>query len=151
MQKVLLVCLGNICRSPLAHGVLQHLVDADKVEVDSAGIGAYHIGKAPDRRSIAVAKANGLDISKQRARQFKAEDFQLFDHIFVMDKENLADVRKLAPDAETAEKAQLFLSVLENSVEEVPDPYYGGDEGFQYVYELVLAASQVIVKKLETA
>ena len=151
MQKVLLVCLGNICRSPLAHGVLQHLVDADKVEVDSAGTGAYHIGKAPDRRSIAVAKANGLDISKQRARQFKAEDFQLFDHIFVMDKENLADVRKLAPDAETAEKAKLFLSVLENSVEEVPDPYYGGDEGFQYVYDLVLAASQVIVKKLETA
>ena len=151
MQKVLLVCLGNICRSPLAHGVLEHLVDADKVEVDSAGTGAYHIGKAPDRRSIAVAKANGLDISQQRARQFKAEDFQLFDHIFVMDKENLADVRKLAPDAETAEKAQLFLSVLENSVEEVPDPYYGGDEGFQYVYDLVLAASQVIVKKLETA
>ena len=151
MQKVLLVCLGNICRSPLAHGVLEHLVDPAKVEVDSAGTGAYHIGKAPDRRSIAVAKANGLDISQQRARQFQAEDFQQFDHIFVMDKENLADVRRLAPDAETAQKAQLFLSVLENSVEEVPDPYYGGEEGFQYVYDLVLAASKAIVKKLETA
>lgn len=151
MQKVLLVCLGNICRSPLAHGVLNHLVDPAKVEVDSAGTGAYHIGKAPDRRSIAVAKANGLDISQQRARQFQAEDFQQFDHIFVMDKENLADVRRLAPDAETAQKAQLFLSVLENSVEEVPDPYYGGEEGFQYVYDLVLEASKAIVKKLETA
>lgn len=151
MQKVLLVCLGNICRSPLAHGVLKHLVDPAKVEVDSAGTGAYHIGKAPDRRSIAVAKANGLDISQQRARQFQAEDFQQFDHIFVMDKENLADVRRLAPDAETAQKAQLFLSVLENSVEEVPDPYYGGEEGFQYVYDLVLEASKAIVKKLETA
>lgn len=150
MQKVLLVCLGNICRSPLAHGVLEHLVDPAKVEVDSAGTGAYHIGKAPDRRSIAIAKANGLDISQQRARQFQAEDFQQFDHIFVMDKENLADVRRLAPDAETAQRAQLFLSVLENSVEEVPDPYYGGEEGFQYVYDLVLAASKAIVKKLET-
>ncbi|PQJ14852.1 low molecular weight protein-tyrosine-phosphatase [Aureicoccus marinus] len=151
MQKVLLVCLGNICRSPLAHGVLEHLVDSNKVVVDSAGTGAYHVGKAPDRRSIAIAKANGLDISQQRARQFKAQDFQLFDHIFAMDKENLADVRRLAPDAETAKKAKLFLSVLKNSVEEVPDPYYGGEEGFQYVYDLVLAASQVIVKKLETA
>lgn len=150
MQKVLMVCLGNICRSPLAHGVLENLVDPDKVLVDSAGTGAYHIGKAPDRRSIAVAKEHGLDISQQRARQFTPEDFDSFDHIFVMDKENLANVLALAPSPEAANKTRLFLSVLNKDIKEVPDPYYGGEEGFQYVYDLVREAAEAIALKLNT-
>lgn len=150
MQKVLMVCLGNICRSPLAHGVLENLVDPDRVFVDSAGTGAYHIGKAPDRRSIAVAREHGLDISQQRARQFTPEDFDSFDHIFVMDKENLANVLALAPSEEAAAKTRLFLSVLNKDIQEVPDPYYGGDEGFQYVYDLVREASEAIALKLNT-
>ena len=150
MQKVLMVCLGNICRSPLAHGVLENLVDPDRVFVDSAGTGAYHIGKAPDRRSIAVAREHGLDISQQRARQFTPEDFDSFDHIFVMDKENLANVLALAPSEEAAAKTRLFLSVLKKDIQEVPDPYYGGKEGFQYVYDLVREASEAIALKLNT-
>lgn len=150
MQKVLMVCLGNICRSPLAHGVLEHLVDPDKILVDSAGTGAYHIGKAPDQRSIAVAKKHGLDISHQRARQFTQEDFESFDHIYVMDKENLAHVLALAPNQEAADKTRLFLSVLGKGMKEVPDPYYGGEEGFQYVYDLVREASEAIALKLNT-
>jgi len=150
MQKVLMVCLGNICRSPLAHGVLENLVDPDRVFVDSAGTGAYHIGKAPDRRSIAVAREHGLDISQQRARQFTPEDFDSFDHIYVMDKENLANVLALAPSEEAAKKTRLFLSVLKKDIQEVPDPYYGGEEGFQYVYDLVREASEAIALKLNT-
>jgi len=150
MQKVLMVCLGNICRSPLAHGVLENLVDPDRVFVDSAGTGAYHIGKAPDRRSIAVAREHGLDISQQRARQFTVKDFDSFDHIFVMDKENLANVLALAPSEEAAAKTRLFLSVLKKDIQEVPDPYYGGEEGFQYVYDLVREASEAIALKLNT-
>lgn len=150
MQKVLMVCLGNICRSPLAHGVLENLVDPDRVFVDSAGTGAYHIGKAPDRRSIAVAREHGLDISQQRARQFTPEDFDSFDHIYVMDKENLANVLALAPSEEAAAKTRLFLSVLKKDILEVPDPYYGGEEGFQYVYDLVREASEAIALKLNT-
>lgn len=150
MQKVLMVCLGNICRSPLAHGVLENLVDPDRVFVDSAGTGAYHIGKAPDRRSIAVAREHGLDISQQRARQFTPEDFDSFDHIYVMDKENLANVLALAPSEEAAAKTRLFLSVLKKDIQEVPDPYYGGEEGFQYVYDLVREASEAIALKLNT-
>jgi len=150
MQKVLMVCLGNICRSPLAHGVLENLVDPDRVFVDSAGTGAYHIGKAPDRRSIAVAREHGLDISQQRARQFTVKDFDSFDHIYVMDKENLANVLALAPSEEAAKKTRLFLSVLKKDIQEVPDPYYGGEEGFQYVYDLVREASEAIALKLNT-
>ena len=150
MQKVLMVCLGNICRSPLAHGVLENLVDPDRVFVDSAGTGAYHIGKAPDRRSIAVAREHGLDISQQRARQFPVKDFDSFDHIYVMDKENLANVLALAPSEEAAKKTRLFLSVLKKDIQEVPDPYYGGEEGFQYVYDLVREASEAIALKLNT-
>ena len=149
-MKVLMVCLGNICRSPLAHGVLENLVDPDRVFVDSAGTGAYHIGKAPDRRSIAVAREHGLDISQQRARQFTPEDFDSFDHIYVMDKENLANVLALAPSEEAAKKTRLFLSVLKKDIQEVPDPYYGGEEGFQYVYDLVREASEAIALKLNT-
>jgi protein-tyrosine phosphatase len=134
----------------LAHGVLEHLVDPDKVFVDSAGTGAYHIGKAPDRRSIAVAKEHGLEIGHQRARQFTSEDFDSFDHIFVMDKENLTHVLAMAPNREAANKTRLFLSVLGKGIEEVPDPYYGGEDGFQYVYELVREASEAIALKLKT-
>lgn len=150
MRKVLMVCLGNICRSPLAHGVLEHMVDPAQIQVDSAGTGAYHIGKAPDRRSIHIAGIHSLDISQQRARQFCREDFKVFDHILVMDRDNLRDVLALAPDRESEEKVSLLLSHTNSPIDEVPDPYYGGEEGFEYVYYLIHQACKELVIKLNT-
>lgn len=132
-MKVLMVCLGNICRSPLAHGIFEHLA-AEKglvIEVDSAGTGSWHVGNQPDRRSIAVAKKYGIDISKQRARQFSTQDFDAFDKIFVMDNNNYKDVVKLAGDKTQASKVELFIP---NSI--VPDPYWD-DTQFDPVFRLI--------------
>ena len=145
-----MVCLGNICRSPLAHGVLEHMVDPAQIRVDSAGTGAFHIGKAPDRRSIHIAGIHGLDISQQRARQFRREDFMEFDHILVMDRENLRDVTALAPDEDSKEKVSLLLSHANTPIDEVPDPYYGGEDGFEYVYNLVHQACKEWAIKMNT-
>src|SRR5699024_8484616 len=129
--KVLMVCLGNICRSPLAEGILKSKVDADRVEVDSAGTGNYHIGALPDPRSIKVAQENGIDITDQRARQFTEADFEEFDYIFVMDQSNYENVIRLAPSKEHHRKVHLLLNELNPGAdEEVPDPYTGGPEGF---------------------
>ncbi|MHC8947539.1 low molecular weight protein-tyrosine-phosphatase [Sphingobacterium hungaricum] len=119
-MKILMVCLGNICRSPLAHGVLQHLANEKGLnwEIDSAGTGDWHVGQAPDRRSIAVAKKYGVDISKQQAQFFIADFFEKYDHILVMDSQNYADVMALAKTEEQKSKVKLFL--LDNAV---PDPY----------------------------
>ncbi len=147
--KVLMVCLGNICRSPLAHGILQTKVDPTKAQVDSAGTGSWHIGQPPDKRSIAIAKANGLDISQQRGRQFVAEDFERFDKIYVMDLSNLENVLKLVQKPEHKGKVRLILEVLfpgENV--DVPDPYYGGTEGFKQVYHMLDQACQKIAAQL---
>lgn len=128
-----MVCLGNICRSPLAHGMMAHLIAERDLnwEVDSAGTGNWHIGKQPDRRSIAVAKKYGVDISGQTARQFSSLDFDHYDHILVMDRNNLRDVLALASNDEQRNKVQLFLV---NDV--VPDPYYD-DEQFDPVYQMI--------------
>lgn len=146
--KVLMVCLGNICRSPLAEGILRSKVDSDKVLVDSAGTAGYHIGNPPDKRSIAVARKYGLDISHQRCRKFSRLDFLEFDLIYVMDRSNFSDVAQLASNAQEAQKVKLLLSEVDLDLQEVPDPYYGGADGFENVYQMVDQACEAIAKKL---
>jgi protein-tyrosine phosphatase len=147
MIKVLMICMGNICRSPLAHGVFEALVNdaglAEKIHVDSAGTHFYHVGCLPDERSIDKARDYGIDITTQRARQLTAEDFSDFDYLLVMDKRNLRDASVLAPTPELAQKLTLFLdySLGDFSESEVPDPYYGGIDGFEHVFQLVKSAS----------
>lgn len=142
MQKVLFVCLGNICRSPLAEGIALHLIKMHNLNVivDSAGTSDYHIGEAPDKRTISNASKHGVDLSFLRARQFSENDFNLFDKIFVMDKNNLKNVLSLAKNEAHRNKVELFLSV--NSlitISEVPDPYYGDELKFEEVYQLIYA------------
>ncbi|AEM69060.1 protein tyrosine phosphatase [Allomuricauda ruestringensis DSM 13258] len=146
--KVLMVCLGNICRSPLAEGILQSKVDSDSVFVDSAGTAGYHVGNPPDERSIAVARKYGLRIEGQKCRKFSQQDFLEFDHIYVMDRSNFSDVASLAKNKEEASKVKLLLSEIELGIKEVPDPYYGGDDGFENVYQIIDSACEVIAKKL---
>ncbi len=146
--KVLMVCLGNICRSPLAQGILQSKVDADKVTVDSCGTAGYHVGKRPDPRSIEVAKKHGLDITEQRCRQLSVNDFDDYDLIFAMDKSNYADILAKTRNTEHAAKVKLLLNEISIETDEVPDPYYGGEGGFEYVFQLIDKACEAISKKL---
>lgn len=143
-MKILMVCLGNICRSPLAEGVMQHLADEQRLSwyVDSAGTGNWHVGEAPDNRSIRVARDRGIDIGRQVCRQFRKSDFRDFDHIFVMDKNNLYDVLAMAPDRYSAEKVKLLLTD-----KEVPDPYYDNNQ-FEPVFELIEDGCRDIIRKL---
>lgn len=149
MVKVLMVCLGNICRSPLAEGILKSKVDSNKIFVDSAGTAAYHVGNLPDPRSVEVAHKYGLDITNQRARAFSKNDFDLFDYIYVMDTSNYNNVLDLARNDLDKSKVSMILNEL-NSGEnlEVPDPYYGGDGGFEHVYQLLNESCDQIAKKL---
>lgn len=147
--KVLMVCLGNICRSPLAEGLLKSKVDTSQIYVTSAGTGSWHVGEQPDPRSIAVAKKNGIDITDQRGRQFKAADFNEFDHIFVMDNSNKANVLKLAKTDADTEKVQLILDeIFPGENVDVPDPYYGGDSGFDNVYDMLNEACEKIANRI---
>ena len=143
-----MVCLGNICRSPLAEGILQSKVDSDTVFVDSAGTAGYHVGNPPDKRSIAVAQKYGLDIRNQKCRKFSMQDFSEFDYIYVMDRSNFSDVASLASNQEETNKVKLLLSEVELGIKEVPDPYYGGDDGFENVYQMINKACEAIAKKL---
>jgi len=148
--NVLMVCLGNICRSPLAEGILKSKTDPKKVFVDSAGTGDYHIGHQPDPRSIAIAKTNNLDITPQRGRQFNVQDFDRFQHIYVMDTFNYADVIALARNAEDKSKVKLILDeIFPGENVDVPDPYQGLAEGFENVYKMLDEACGIIAKKLE--
>ena len=146
-----MVCLGNICRSPLAEGILQKKAN-DKglsIEVDSAGTAAYHVGNLPDPRSIQVAKKYNIDITNQRARQFDASDFQEFDLIYTMDSENYNNIIKLSNSEEEEQKVKLILNEIEpQSNSSVPDPYYGGDNGFENVYQMLDLACDKIIEKL---
>ena len=147
MKKILMVCLGNICRSPLAEGILQSKLDANFFTVDSAGTAAYHIGELPDQRSIAVAKKYGIDISNQRARKFDIKDFIEFDIIYAMDKENYQNICSLAKNNSQVHKVKMILNEINPSENlSVPDPYYGGDDGFQNVYQLLDEACEKISK-----
>ena len=144
-----MVCLGNICRSPLAEGILKLKVDSQKYFIDSAGTGSYHIGSLPDSRSIAVARKNNLDITNQRCRQFKVSDFDEFDIIYVMDNSNRRDVLALARDENDKAKVHMILNeIFPNENVDVPDPYLGGDQGFEKVYKLLEEACSIIAKKI---
>ena len=141
-------CLGNICRSPLAEGIMRSKLSED-FTVDSAGTGGWHAGELPDKRSIATAKNRGLDITNQRARQFKRSDFEIFDHIFVMDNSNYKDVLALAPNEEAKSKVKLILNeIFPNENVDVPDPYYGGQDGFENVFDMLDQACEEIARKL---
>ena len=147
--KILMVCLGNICRSPLAEGILASKLPSDKFLVDSAGTGSWHIGRAPDNRSIATAKKNGLNIANQKGRQFQRSDFDAFDYIFVMDNNNYNDVIHLAQNETQKEKVQLILdAIFPNENVDVPDPYYGVANGFDMVYQMLDEACEVIAQRL---
>ena len=147
--KILMVCLGNICRSPLAEGILASKLPKNKFTVDSAGTGSWHIGRKPDERSIVTAKKNKIDISHQKGRQFTIRDFETFDYIYVMDNSNYNDIIHLAKTPEQRNKVQLILNELfpDENVD-VPDPYYGLANGFDHVYEMLDQACELIAKKL---
>ena len=148
-SKILMVCLGNICRSPLAEGIMRSKLSEDFI-VDSAGTGDWHAGELPDKRSISTAKNRGLDITNQRARQFKKSDFDTFDHIFVMDNSNYKDVLALAPNEEAKSKVKLILNeIFPNENVDVPDPYYGGQDGFENVFDMLDQACEEIARKLK--
>ena len=147
-----MVCLGNICRSPLAEGILQQKAKENRLDinVDSAGTAAYHVGNLPDERSIEVANKYGIDLTNQRARQFNGTDFNKFDVIYAMDTENYNNILKLSSSANEKEKVKLILNEIDpRSNSSVPDPYYGGDEGFENVYQMLDLACENIVNKLK--
>lgn len=149
--KIVMVCLGNICRSPLAEGILASKLPKDKFTVDSAGTGSWHIGQSPDERSVAVAKKNGLDISNQKGRQFSSADFDTFDYIFVMDNSNYENVIALAETKKQKEKVTLIMNELHPSQnKEVPDPYFGMHNGFDIVYNMLDEVCDSIAQKLIT-
>jgi protein-tyrosine phosphatase len=151
-MKVLMVCLGNICRSPIADGLLGKKVKEQglAVEVDSAGTGAYHIGEAPDERMRKTAKEFGTPIDHLRARQFKVGDYDEFDLIYVMDKSNYDNVVKLARNEKDKRKVKMILNEIKpNSDAEVPDPYWSGEQGFIDVYNMLDEATDCIITKLK--
>lgn len=151
MTKVLFVCLGNICRSAIAEGVLKQKSQDQKLNliVDSAGTANYHVGEAPDKRMQAKAIEHGINISNQRGRQFTSTDFDEFDYIFAMDTSNMDNILKLALNEADKNKADLFLNLsFPNEDMSVPDPYYGGEQGFEDVYRMVDKACDDFIKKL---
>lgn len=146
-----MVCLGNICRSPMAHGLLQHKVEKLGLawEVDSAGTGNWHVGELPDKRAMATMKAKGIDISYQNARQIKNSDLDKYDVIYVMDISNLANVQRLATNPQQLQKITLMMNEVPNAeLKEVPDPYFGTDNsGFEQVYKMLDAATDKVIEK----
>ena len=144
-----MVCLGNICRSPLAEGILKHKTQDLDVFVDSAGTASYHVGNLPDSRSIKIANKNGIDLTDQRARQFSEKDFDDFDKIYTMDTNNYANIISLARNQSDRDKVDVILNELNSrSFDSVPDPYYGEGDGFKTVFEMLDRACDVIVGKL---
>ena len=153
-MKILMVCLGNICRSPMAEGILRKkLIDKklnQSIEVDSAGTISLHQGEHPDRRAIQIANKHGVDISELRARPFKVNDFDTFDKIIVMDASNYDDVVAMARNEEDKRKVEMLLNFIKpNSNQEVPDPYYGDMEGFDKVFKLIDEACDNFILSLE--
>jgi len=147
---VLFVCMGNICRSPTAQGVFEHLLEEarlrEHIDVDSAGTHAYHIGERPDKRATQAAAGRGIDLSRQRARRVEAADFARFDYVLAMDSSNLEDLIAICPQ-QHRDKIQLFLEFAEDlSQREVPDPYYGGDQGFERVLDLIEMGARALLE-----
>lgn len=152
-NKLLFVCMGNICRSPTAEGVFRHMVRRagveDQFEIDSAGTHDYHIGKAPDTRAQQAARGRGYDLSGLRGRQVSKADFERFDLVLAMDRDNLQNLLRLCP-AEHQHKVKLFLEFSRNFDErEVPDPYYGGAQGFEHVLDMVEDAAQGLIEAMK--
>ena len=150
-MKILMVCLGNICRSPLAHGILEKKIKENNIiaYVDSAGTGSWHAGEPPDHRSIETAANYGIDISQQKARQFTTNDFEEFDLIYVMDSSNYRDVSAKSIKPEHLLKVKLILNEIHpNENRPVPDPYYGGAAGFEKVYQMLDHATDLIIEKI---
>lgn len=150
--KVLFVCMGNICRSPTAEGVFLHLLkqkdSLNHFEVDSAGTHAYHVGEPPDSRAQQTARARGIDLSFIRARKFSTADFEAFDYILAMDTDNLQILQAACPP-EHQHKVQLFLDYApQRNEQDVPDPYYGGPQGFEHVFDLVADAAEGFYQKV---
>lgn len=144
-----MVCLGNICRSPLAEGILKSKVFSSKALIDSAGTGAYHKGEKPDIRSINIAKKHNVDITNQSARKFVVEDFDKFDIIYVMDNSNYDNVIELARNENDISKVRFILNeIFPEENLDVPDPYYGGDFGFKNVYKMLDEACDLIANKI---
>jgi protein-tyrosine phosphatase len=154
MQKLLFVCLGNICRSPSAENIMNYLIDKqglqDQVVCDSAGTAGYHIGKPPDRRMTAAAQRRGI-VLLGRARQFSTIDFEKFDLILAMDQANYEDILELDPENKYAHKVKMMCEFCQEYPDhEVPDPYYGGADGFDYVINLLLDACDGLLKTVAT-
>ena len=149
-MKILMVCLGNICRSPLAEGILSLKGKHLNLEVDSAGTAAYHIGKQPDIRSIEIANKYTIDLNQQRARQFSRADFDKFDIIYAMDTNNYAHLISLASTETERNKIRMILNEINpNTYQSVPDPYYGGENGFQDIYNMLDKACDKIIQNIE--
>ena len=149
--SILFVCLGNICRSPLAEGVFRDLAAREGigVEIDSAGTGDWHLGHPPDQRAQAVAGKNGVDIGELRARLVTPDDFRRFDYIVAMDASNLANLEAMRPEGATAKVGRLLDYAREAGVPDVPDPYYGGPEGFDETYRLVAAGAKGLLDHIK--
>tara|TARA_B110000211_G_scaffold232726_1_gene297132 strand:- start:611 stop:1057 length:447 start_codon:yes stop_codon:yes gene_type:complete len=148
-MKILMVCLGNICRSPLAEGILQHKTKNKNIFVDSAGTASYHIGKLPDSRSIEIANKYGIDLTKQRARQFSEIDFDNFDKIYAMDTHNYDSIISISRNENDRNKVELILNEINPKLcDSVPDPYYYEGNGFQKVYNMLDETCNIIVSKL---
>ncbi len=147
-MRILMVCLGNICRSPLAEGILKHKLKAKNIEafVDSAGTGGYHIDALPDERSIAIAQKYNIDITDQRARKLRSIDFNDFDLIFAMDTYNYQDLKKMTKDGEDVKVKMILNETHPGKNMSVPDPYYGGKDGFENVYQMLDMACDKIIE-----
>lgn len=148
--KVLMVCLGNICRSPLAEGILKSKIGDFNIHVDSAGTGAYHVGNLPDARSVQVARKYEIDITDQRARKLEASDLEVFDLIYAMDASNYNHILALATNEKQKAKVFMIMNEVEPAEDvSVPDPYYGGDGGFENVYQMLDEACDAIINKIK--
>lgn len=153
MESILFVCLGNICRSPTAKAVFDHKLAVAEIELvtDSAGTGSWHIGHPPDPRSQAFARRWGVDMSAQRARQICREDFARFDRIYAMDRSNLAELQRMAPGNAVARLDLVMSLAPDYGLDEVPDPYYGGDAGFERVIDMLESAADRLIAELNAA
>ncbi|WP_127846383.1 low molecular weight protein-tyrosine-phosphatase [Psychroflexus aestuariivivens] len=150
MRKILMVCLGNICRSPLAEGILKSKLATEGFHIESAGTSNYHEGELPDQRSIDVAAKHGLDITDQKSRPFSQDDFDKYDLIFVMDTSNYQDILKMARDENDEGKVELILNkIYPGENRDVPDPYHDSINGFENVYQMLDESCTVIAKELE--
>jgi protein-tyrosine phosphatase len=151
-MKILFVCLGNICRSPTAEGVLRAVSAVEHpglaLEVDSAGTADYHVGEPPDRRAVSAARRRGYDLAGLRARQLKAEDFHRFDYILAMDRGNLAEIER-ARIAGAGARVDLFMALAGTGLDEVPDPYYGSVDDFERVLDLCEQGARALLRKLD--